>query len=339
MSLHIAMSADAEFVRNFFELAEEKLDTKVRRITLVHNNAANYKDVELLEDFDKLGFQNVEFVRFKDVDWELIDLYLYRDNLENLKFLMAATAQSVFAIDLSGFSATLDQTPVVIPGIDEVQLEEVQEKRMCALPHPQVSQLLYILDPLRRLQQLLYVSVTNVLPANYAGGDEMMETLGVQTRNFFNFVENKEDFTLAFNSQTLGDIAPQKQISFEAQIRRLVPEIDTVSVHNALVPVFDGTMQMVTVGLTTGNTIDQGFVDEWFGTCKDYDFLQYQAGKYSTRHMLESADILDPVMVDFGQVSNTENVKWTSFAINTNLLVKQTVALINSLLRENVLEN
>lgn len=330
MALHIAVTANDEFIRNFFAYADVKLKETIGKITFVHNydNPLDFDD-DIVDDVTADGRAIItEVVKFADVKWDNVDLYLYQDSLENLKMLMAAAAQGVFSVDLSGYSATLDLMPVVIPDLDEKDLEEVAEKRMCALPHPQVSQLLYLLDPLRKQQDMLYVGVTNVFSASYID-HEKVELLSRQTRNYFNFLNEESKHQLAFNVQPLGDVAPEKQISFEAQILRLCPQVDTVSVHNILAPTFYGNTQMVTVALTTGNIIDLGIVEEWFGTLKDDETLDYKPDTYSQLQMLENLTNTSDFLVEYSHVTNKENVKWVSFTDNDILIAKQAVALIN----------
>lgn len=328
MALHIAFSAPESFISSFLERHEE-LHTLIKRITIVENADAdkeNFEDLEVIERFD------YDYKKFANVDWETVDLYIYNDTLENLKFLSGAAAKSVLSMDLSGFAATLDQMPVVLPGVDTVQLEEIDEKSMVAVPHPQVSQLMYIIDFLRKQQQMLYVSVTNVFPVSEAL-ENGVEKLDKQTRNFYSFNDSDEPPLVAFNVNALVDVDPSRQINFEAQIKRLLPEIDTISVHNIQAPVFHGTAQYVTVSLTNGNTIDQGIIDNWFGEVKDFEGINYQVSGSNPREFIVNETSND-CLVEFSNVSFTDNVKWQSVVDNPTLKVTQAIQLINLMIDE-----
>ncbi|MFC6276013.1 hypothetical protein [Psittacicella hinzii] len=329
MGLHIAISANELFITKFLTIAEG-LHDDIRRITIVENSSAdeyNFEDMEVIERF------NYDYMKYANVDWDDVDLYLYNDNLENLKFLTGAAANSVFSIDLTGYSATLDQMPVVVPRVDETQLEEALEKKMCSLPHPQVSQLMYVINNLRVNQPMLYVSVTNVFPVTYVS-DDAAPRLAKETRDFFNFTGEgvSPETWLAFDVNTLTDIAPNKQVNFEAQVQRLMPQIDTVHCHNLVAPVFYGVSQSVTVGLTNGNTIDTGIVEEWLGDLKDFEGINYKVNKSSPRKYLHEET---ESLLEFSDVSNMETVKWKSVADNDQLVLMQTYELINLFIDNN----
>ncbi|RIY33046.1 hypothetical protein [Psittacicella gerlachiana] len=329
MGLHIAISADELFITKFLTLAEN-LHDDISSITIVENanaDAYNFDDIEVIERF------NYDYKKFANVDWDKIDLYLYNDTIENLKFLTGAAAKSVFSIDLTGYSATLDQMPVIVPRVDEFQLEEALEKKMVSLPHPQVSQLMYIINSLRMNQPMLYVSVTNVFPVSYINKDATT-SLAKQTRDFFNFSDEKDkgQMSLAFDVNALTDVAPDKQISFEAQIKRIMPQIETVHVNNLVAPVFYGVTQTVTVGLTTGNTIDTGIVEEWLGDVKDFEGIGYKVNQSSPKKYIQEDS---QTLLEFSDVSNTENVKWKSVCDNDQLVLFQTVELINLFIANN----
>ncbi|RIY32082.1 hypothetical protein CJP74_05620 [Psittacicella melopsittaci] len=329
MGLHIAISADELFITKFLSLAEN-LHEDISRITIVENANAdsyNFDDIEVIERF------NYDYRKFANVDWDDVDLYLYNDTIENLKFLTGAAAKSVFSIDLTGYSATLDQMPVIIPRVDEIQLEEVMEKKMVSLPHPQVSQLMYIINNLRLNQPMLYVSVTNIFPVTYINKDAAA-TLAKQTRDFFNFTQDdgKEKMSLAFDVNALTDVAPDKQINFEGQIKRIMPQVDTVHVNNIVAPVFYGTTQTVSVGLTTGNTIDTGIIEEWLGDVKDFEGIGYKVNQSSPKRYVQEDT---QTLLEFSDVSTTENVKWKSVCDNEQLVLFQTVELLNLFIDNN----
>lgn len=301
MALHIAITAKESFITSLLA-RHEQIHGLIKQVTIVDSseaNDSNFEELEVIDQFD------CDYKKFADVDWNNVDLYLYNDDLANLKHLIGAASKNVLSIDLSGFAATLDQMPVVVPRIDTVQLDEVAEKRMVAIPHPQVSQLLYVLDCLRKNQQMLYVSVTNVFPSSEAIEDGV-EVLARQTREFFNFGVKQDERFLAFDVNSLADVDPKRQINFEGQIQRIIPEIDTISVHNIVAPVFYGNAQYVTVGLTTGNTIDQGLVDEWLGEVKDFEGISYKVDGASPRtFVMEQNESL----LEMSNVSFAERVK------------------------------
>lgn len=329
MGLHIAISANELFITKFLNLAEG-LHDNIRRITIVENakqDEYNFEDLNVIERF------NYDYKKFANVDWDDVDLYLYNDNLENLKFLTGAAAKSVFSVDLTGYSATLDQMPVIVPRLDESQLEEVLEKKMVSLPHPQVSQLMYIIDSLRKNQPMLYVSVTNIFPVTYINQDAAA-LLAKQTRDFFNFTDNgiSPETYLAFDVNALTDVAPERQINFEAQIKRIMPQIETVHVHNLVAPVFYGVTQDVCVGLTTGNTIDTGIVEDWLGEVKDFEGINYKVEKSSPRKYLHEEQ---ESLLEFSNVSNTEHVRWKSVCDNDQLTLIQAFEIVNLFIDNN----
>ncbi|RIY31070.1 hypothetical protein CKF54_07840 [Psittacicella hinzii] len=330
MGLHIAISAEETFITKFLSLAEQ-LHDDITRLTIVENSNAdefNFDDLDVIERF------NYDYKKFANVDWDTVDLYLYNDNLENLKFLTGAASKSVFSVDLTGYSATLDQMPVVVPRVDEVQLEEIIEKKMASLPHPQVSQLMYIINSLRNNQPMLYVSVNNVFPVTYINRDAAT-TLAKQTRDFFNLTNSEDSkLSLAFDINALTDVAPDKQINFEAQIQRLMPQIETVHVNNLVAPVFYGTTQTVSVGLTTGNTIDTGIVEEWLGDVKDFEGIAYKVNQSSPKRYTAEDEGLS--LLEFSDVVTAENVKWKSVCDNEQLILLQTIELVNLFIDNNL---
>lgn len=344
MALHLAITARDFFIEQLLDRVAEIPDA-IRKITLVSSPDANNEDIEDNRFHDLLERYNYDVLEYGKVDWKDVDLYLYNDNLENLKFLTGAAAQSVLSIDLSGYSATLDQMPVVIPRLDESQLEEVQEKKMVALPHPQVSQLLYVLDHLHRNQQFMYVSVTNLFPVTFVNDMKSAQQLAQETRDYFNMTGEQSDQYLAFNLNQLADLAPQLAANFEAQVRRLCPSLDSVTVQNIVTPVFFGTTQLVSVTLTNGNTIDDGLVADWLGGVQDFEGIGYRVNSGNPRRFMnevvdESSDDEESKghMLELSSVETKEYLKWQTITDNATLVCGQTIELIKLLYREGVIK-
>ncbi|MDG6896753.1 aspartate-semialdehyde dehydrogenase [Actinobacillus delphinicola] len=188
-------------------------------------------------------------VLVEDVVWSEFDYVLFAATLEQAPVIAKAADEGCIVIDMLGVCANLQDIPLVVPSINDEQIEHIRYRNIVALPDAQVTQAALALDSLVKSQSIQQVVITSLLPASYVNEECVTELVG-QTARLLNGVPLEEDQQrLAF------DVFPKYKLSVPTQLQRIFPELNNVIFHQVQVPVFYGLAQMITVNFDLDVTL------------------------------------------------------------------------------------
>lgn len=186
-----------------------------------------------------------------------VDLLFVPPNVDaNQEIFDAARKAGAVIIDAAGTASGADSL-LIFPGINDEELEELEEVRgkTFSLPPSSAAQLAAVLIPLEAKAGVQRVEVTS-LEAVSGFGIPGMEELSMQTVSLLSGKEPERSIfpqRIAFNViPQVGSFESTGETSRERRIARdlgklLGREVPALSVTCAVVPVFYGTMQVLTV--------------------------------------------------------------------------------------------
>lgn len=184
-----------------------------------------------------------------------IDVALFLPGAPVEALASARTAGAV-VIDASGHSAADRSVPLIAPALNDEDLEELPPSRTVALPLPAAAQLAAALLPLQAKAGIARVTAVSLEPAS-SRGTPGVEELSEQTVALLNGrdPEARGQFPhrLAFNVvPQVGAIDATGESAGEAaavaQARRLLGgELPPVALTRVVVPVFHGSLQLLSV--------------------------------------------------------------------------------------------
>lgn len=185
-----------------------------------------------------------------------VDVIFVPPNVEVPADLLAAATQAgAIRIDASGRGT--GEAPIVFPGINDEELEELDEVRgaVIALASASAAQLAAVLLPLEAKAGLARVDVVS-LEAVSGFGVPGMEELSMQTVSLLSGKEPERAIfpqRIAFNLvpqlgafEASGETTRERRIGYELG-KLLGRETPALSITCAIAPIFYGTSQFVTV--------------------------------------------------------------------------------------------
>lgn len=220
-------------------------------------------NVRLLGHGDEVG----EKIEFRGEEYPIVELQ--RDAFTDIDILFVPpnvdATEEIFAaarkagaviVDGAGTAAEPD-SPMIFPGINDEDLEEIEDARgrTVVLPPPSAAQLAAALMPIEAQAGIKRIDLVSLEAVSHFGIPGM-EELSMQTVTLLNGREPERTVfphRIAFNViPQVGGFEPSGETSREQAIARSVGrllgrEITEVSVTCALVPVFYGTCQILTV--------------------------------------------------------------------------------------------
>lgn len=231
-TLNIAIAAE-------FELCEKLSEHLAQSDLNIHKLAI----VEIIPFNEEQGvrFNNkaVAQLTTEEVDWSDFDYLLFAGNTSQAAQIANAAEAGCIVIDMKGVTANIAGVPVVVPTVNDEDIEAIQQRNIVAIPDPQVSQLALSLSPLVEQTQLDQIVVTSMLPASYTDGETVSKLAG-QTARLLNGIPLEE------NEQRLAfDVFPQSAVNLSQQWQKIFPASNVVF-HSIQVPVFYGMAQKVT---------------------------------------------------------------------------------------------
>lgn len=159
-------------------------------------------------------------------------------------------------MDLKGVCALLSDVPLVVPTVNDEQLDELRQRHIVALPDPQVSQLALAVNYLVQEQRLNRLFVTSLLPASYVDAQTVSRLAGQTARLLNGLPIEEQQQCLAF------DVFPFEATTLSAQLQKIFPQLENALFHAIRVPVFYGTAQKVTA-LCDYETDEQYLITRW----------------------------------------------------------------------------
>ena len=231
-TLNIAIAAE-------FELCEKLSEHLAQSDLNIHKLAI----VEIIPFNEEQGvrFNNkaVAQLTTEEVDWSDFDYLRVAGNTSQAAQIANAAEAGCIVIDMKGVTANIAGVPVVVPTVNDEDIEAIQQRNIVAMPDPQVSQLALSLSPLVEQTQLDQIVVTSMLPASYTDGETVSKLAG-QTARLLNGIPLEE------NEQRLAfDVFPQSAVNLSQQWQKIFPASNVVF-HSIQVPVFYGMAQKVT---------------------------------------------------------------------------------------------
>lgn len=208
---------------------------------------------------EKIEFQEEEHVvvELKRDGFKGIDILFVPPNVDaDPEIFAAAHKAGAVIIDAAGTAAEAD-SPLIFPGLNEEDLEDLDEVRgkTIVIPPPSAAQLAAALMPIEAKAGIRRVDLVS-LEAVSNFGIPGMEELSMQTVTLLNGREPERTLfphRIAFNViPQVGGFEPGGETSREEAIsksvgRLLGRDIPEISVTCALVPVFYGTTHILTV--------------------------------------------------------------------------------------------
>lgn len=189
-----------------------------------------------------------------------IDLLFVPPNVDaDPDIFAAAKAAGALIVDGAG-TAAAPESLLIFPGINDEELDELEtvKGQVIAIASASAAQLAAVLLPLEAKAGLERIEVTS-LEAASTYGIAGMEELSMQTVSLLNGREPERTLfphRIAFNViPQVGGFQPSgatdREVRIEEETRRLLGrELPNLSVSCALVPVFYGTCQFLTVQTT-----------------------------------------------------------------------------------------
>lgn len=261
-------------------------------------------DVRLFGHGDEIG-EKIEFRDEEHVVTELkrdafqgIDLLFIPPNVDaDPEIFAAARKAGAVLVDAAGTAAEAD-SPLIFPGINDEDLEDLEEVRgkTIVIPPPSAAQLAAALVPIEARAGIRRVDVVS-LEAVSNFGIPGMEELSMQTVTLLNGREPERavfPHRIAFNViPQVGGFEPDGATSREQAISRSIGrllgrEIPEVSVTCTLVPVFYGTTQILTVA--TEKPLAFGAARDLLGEQEGIKVLDEREGSVYPMPMLAVGD-------------------------------------------------
>lgn len=201
------------------------------------------------EDFD------MDVYNLRDFDFSSVDIAVFATSEEIAKhYVPRAAARKAFVVDCSTVYTMDADVPLVVAGLNEEKLLQAN-KRIVAVPSPQVAQLLLPLSKVN-MQYKIKRLVINTYMAVSLYGREAMDELFNQTRKIFMnepLVDDEEIFhkQIAFNvlpqvGEFIGDETKQEW-AMNVEIKKVLGGDIKVHANCAFVPAFIGIGAFVNV--------------------------------------------------------------------------------------------
>ena len=175
-----------------------------------------------------------------EAEWSEFNYLLFAGEVNHAELLAKAADAGCVVVDLKGVCALLPDVPLVVPTVNNEQLNELRQRNIVSLPDPQVSQLALALNALMADRVLNQLLVTSLLPASYINSETVSQLAG-QTARLLNGLPIEEaQQRLAF------DVFPFEASNLTAQLQKIFPQLEKAIFHQIRVPVFYGIAQKVT---------------------------------------------------------------------------------------------
>ncbi|MBE2893743.1 oxidoreductase [Spirabiliibacterium falconis] len=228
-----------------FALAEKVIEALEHSDLPVENVVA--ADIIPFGDEQGVRFNNraVAQKAMDDIAWSEVRYFFFAGNIEHAQAVHQAAQNGCVVVDLLGIFASLHDVPLVVPSVNEAQLEQLRNHNIVSLPDPQISQLILAIAPLLE-SAVSNVVVSSLLPASYVN-EEQVRRLAGQTAKLLNGIGLDEDEPrLAFN------VAPFTASHFSQarllqQFRKVLPAEVELTLHPIQSAVFYGLAQHVSV--------------------------------------------------------------------------------------------
>lgn len=231
-TLNIAIAAEFELCEKVAEFLERAALT-IDKLTIV--------EIFPFNEEQGVRFNNkaVEQLKTDGIEWSTFDYLLFAGNSRHAEHIANAAEAGCFVIDMKGVTANISGVPVVVPTVNNGDIENIKQRNIVAMPDPQVTQLALSLSQFSFENQLNQILVTSLLPASYQDGDTVSKLAG-QTARLLNGIPLDEgEQRLAF------DVFPQNTQNLSLQLQKIFPAINVVF-HAIQAPVFYGMAQKVT---------------------------------------------------------------------------------------------
>lgn len=243
-NIHLAIASDFALAEKLLEALENK------NLTLEKISAVELEPFGEEQNL-RFGTKAVAQYALDEVNWAEFTHVFFAGKMAQAEVLAEAVKAGCVILDLYGITALIGDVPVIVPSINDENVENLRERNIVALANPQVSQLALALKPLLN-QPLSKVFVSSLLPSAYFG-DEKVKELAGQTARLLNgipFDENAE--RIAFDVVPANVQGEEKNLpfskAFELQLAKVLPNLTACTTFHALqVPVFYGVSQMVSV--------------------------------------------------------------------------------------------
>ncbi|AAK02570.1 oxidoreductase [Pasteurella multocida] len=263
-TLNVAIAAEFELSEKIAETLEES-QLNISQLSIV--------EIYPFNEEQGIRFHNKSVVQLKpeEVEWSSIHYLFFAGDIQQVAHLAKAAEMGCVVIDMKGICASLQDVPVVIPGVNQEKLVDLRQRNIVSLADPQVTQLALAIAPLMSNHEIKDIAVTSLLPASYTNGETVSKLAG-QTARLLNGIPLDEgEQRLAF------DVFPTPASHLNTQIHKIFPQLDNVVFHSIQVPVFYGMGQMVSV-LSDYALAPQSCLASW----ADNPLMTYHAEKYCT---------------------------------------------------------
>ncbi len=254
--LNIAIAAE-------FELCEKIAD-------FLQNSGLEISQLSIVEIYPFNEEQGVRFnnkavpqVAMDSVNWADFDYVLFAGEPTLAPHIANAVEVGCKVIDVLGVCAEISGVPVIVPSVNDEQINEILPHNIIALPNPQVTQTALALATLVQQIPLNQVMITSLLPASYQNAETVGKLAG-QTARLLNGIP------LDDNEQRLAfDVFPQTS-HFSNQLAKIFPGLNTIF-HAIQVPVFYGMAQKITA-LSDYEIDTERLEQQW----QQNDFIQFE---------------------------------------------------------------
>lgn len=238
------------------------------------------------------------------------------------KYAQVATDSGCVVIDASGYFATQDHIPLIVPKVNNNVLTEYRNDNIVAVASATVCQLLRCVASLTDTELLTNLHATSFIPASLYGKPGVDELAGQSARLLNGMPVDNElfDKQLAFNllpiSHELDDVALGEKSQIN-QIRKVLNNYDLpISIESVVVPVFYGLAQAINVSSSLPIELDMARFGE-------YD-VEVQEGNLPTPVTEVSAEFESQLTIKLANLrhsyGNYEQIQFWSVADNVRYL-------------------
>ncbi len=228
-----------------------------------HLSAVTFSEFGEEEDL-RFNKKAVAEIPVGEVIWSDFDYVFFAGQLEQASYIVQAANAGCIVIDMLGLCANLPDVALVVPSVNNEDIEQIRTRNIVSLPDAQVTQVALSLAKLVQNSMLNQVMISSILPASYQNSHGVAELAG-QTARLLNGMPLEEDQKrLAF------DVFPQVKANLASQLQRLFPNLNDITFHQIQAPVFYGLAQMVTLNSSFETELNP--FDEW----KSQQFLDVQ---------------------------------------------------------------
>lgn len=247
-----------------------------------------------------LGSKAIKQIPLEEVNWADFSHILFAGKLQQADILAQAMQAGCIVLDLFGITASLNSVPVIVPSVNDQQLNQLDEQKVIALANPQISQLALTLKPFLN-QPIHEIFVTSLLPMAYFG-EEKVKDLAGQTARLLNGIPfDKEAERVAFDTVPISRQAV-KNVPFsadiEGQLTKIFPNLTaSTQFHTVQVPVFYGLSQMISLtsseAFETTTIRQQWQCDKWLNFNEDKILTPVKNGENEEENRLQISQLIN----------------------------------------------